>query len=278
MKTSLPKSLYIELLKKVLISHSNIGSFEHHPLKIVNSNWKTAFLYPLDRLLRKRNFAITKLKFVLKEKRLNGYDWPANADTMIGLGRLNNIEDCFHSIIKDNVPGDFIEAGVWRGGAAILMKALLKEFKVVDKKVWLADSFQGLPKPNMEKFSADKGNNLYKLKILNVGLDEVKNNFRKYDLLDQQVVFLKGWFKDVLPTASMEKIALLRLDADMYESTLQALTHLYPKLSLGGYIIIDDYHAFPNCKQAVDEYRKAHLINTPIIKIDAEAIFWRRDI
>ena len=124
-------SLYIELLKKVLIDFSKINSYEYHPLTIIKPNWKTAALFPIDKLLRKRNFAICKLKFVSEEKRLNGYDWPAYADTMIGLNRLNNIEYCIHSIINDKIEGDFIETGVWKGGATILMRAILKEFGVV---------------------------------------------------------------------------------------------------------------------------------------------------
>ena len=132
------ESLYIELLKKSLIDYSKINSFEYHPLTIVNANWKTALLYPIDKLLRTRNFAIWKLKYVNKDKRLNGYDWPANAFTMIGLNRLNNIEDCIHSILKNNIPGDFIETGVRRGGATILMRSNL----LTQSRVWTEELMQ----------------------------------------------------------------------------------------------------------------------------------------
>ena len=114
-------SPYIDLLKKTLIDYSNINRYEYHPLEIVKPNWKTFILYPIHKLLKRRNFAITKTKYVTKQDRLNGYDWPANAFTMIGLNRLNNIEDCIQTILKDNIAGDFIETGVWRGGATILM-------------------------------------------------------------------------------------------------------------------------------------------------------------
>lgn len=270
------QSLYLELLKRSLIDYSKINSYEYHPLSIVNSNWKTAFLYPLDKILRLRNFAICKLKFVEKEKRLNGYDWPANADTMIGLNRLNNIELCIYNILKDNIEGDFIETGVWRGGATIFMRAVLKESGISDRHVWVADSFIGLPKPNTEKYKVDKNNKLHSLKILSASLDEVKNNFSKYNLLDEQVVFLKGWFKDTLPDAPIKKLALLRLDGDLYESTIQSLTYLYPKLTVGGYVIIDDYNAFEYCKKAVNDYRAEHSITNEIIEIDKEAVYWRK--
>jgi O-methyltransferase len=272
------QSLYLELLKKTLIDYSKINSYEYHPLTIVNANWKTAFLFPIDKLLRKRNFAISKLKYVSREERLNGYDWPANADTMIGLNRLNNIEHCIRSIIIDNIQGDFIETGVWRGGATILMRAILKEFEIKNRLVWVADSFQGLPKPDIINYKADRGNKLHTIKILTATLDEVKTNFKKYDLLDDQVVFLEGWFKDTLPKAPIDKLAIIRLDGDMYESTIQSLTNLYPKLSLGGYIIIDDYNAFPNCKQAVEDYRNKYNITNSIHLIDREAIYWRKEL
>ena len=162
----MPSSHYIDLLKKTLIDSGKIGGVEYHPLTIVNPHWKTAPLFWLDKLLRLRNFAIGKMKFVAEEKRLNGMDWPAQAKTMIGLKRLDNIEDCMTTVLKENIPGDFIETGVWRGGATILMRAILKEQNVEDRKVWLADSFQGLPPPDVRKYKADKGNQLHRQKIL----------------------------------------------------------------------------------------------------------------
>ena len=120
---------------------------EVHPLHIVNPNWKTFLLYPLDKLLRTRNFSIGKLKFVDRQERLNGLDWPASAKTMIGYKRLTNIEECIRVIHDEQIPGDLIETGVWRGGAVIFMKAVLRELNSTDRIVWLADSFQGLPKP-----------------------------------------------------------------------------------------------------------------------------------
>lgn len=270
------ESLYLELLKKTLTDYRNADSWEMHPLSIVNRNWKTGFLYPVDKLLRKRNFGIHKLKYVSAFNRSNGYDWPAQADTMIGMNRLSNIEWCMLEVLRGNIPGDFIETGVWRGGATIFMRAVLKEYGIADRSIWLADSFEGLPPPDAEKYPADKGNYLHGLKILSASLDEVKRNFRKYDLLDDQVRFLPGWFEDTLPGAPIERLAVLRLDGDMYASTIQALDALYPKLSVGGFVIIDDYNAFPNCKKAVEDYREAHGITDAIMEIDREAVYWRK--
>ncbi len=216
------------------------------------------------------------MKYVDKQERLNGYDWPSNAFTMIGLNRLNNIEDCIRTILKDNIQGDFIETGVWRGGATIFMRALLKELGIKDKTVWLADSFKGLPKPNSKSYPADEGIDLYNRPILTCSLEEVQNNFRIFGLLDKQVQFLSGWFKDTLPIAPVKNLSLLRLDGDLYESTLIALEHLYPKLSVGGFVIIDDYNAFPFCKAAVDDYRMKINCEELMIEIDNEAIYWRK--
>lgn len=269
------KSPYLDLLKKVLIDYDKIGSMESHPLSIVNPNWKNFFLYPLDKLLRTRNFSINKLKYVSKDDRIEGLDWPADAKTMIGYKRLTNIEYCIRIIKEDGIEGDLIETGVWRGGAAIFMKAVLKELKITDKILWLADSFQGLPKPK-KKYVIDELSSLHKQRILKVSKEEVEENFRLYDLLDDQVKFIEGWFDETLPKAPIQKLSLLRLDGDLYESTIIALESLYPKLAIGGFVIIDDYNAFQFCKKAVLDYRLTNDINENMIEIDNEAIFWRK--
>ena len=152
-----------------------------------------------------------------------GRDWPARAHTMIGLKRLANLRMCVEQVLTDGVPGDLIETGVWRGGATILMRAILKARGVTDRVVWVADSFAGLPAPNAGQFPLDEGINLHRFPQLAVSLERVQDNFRRYGLLDGQVRFLKGWFRDTLPAAPIERLAVLRLDGDLYESTIQAL-------------------------------------------------------
>jgi O-methyltransferase len=117
---------------------------------------------------------------------------------------------------------------------------------------------------------------LHTFACLAVSLAEVKRNFTRYGLLDDQVCFLEGWFKDTFPTAPINQIAVLRLDGDMYESTTDALVHLYDKVSPGGYVIIDDYGCIGNCKAAVDDFRRSRRITDPIQQIDWSGIFWRR--
>lgn len=195
--------------------------------------------------------------------------------SMIGRKRLDNIQHCLDNIRADSIPGDIIETGVWRGGAAIFMRGYLAAHDMSQRKVWVADSFEGLPIPSLPQddgydFSADK------MPILAVSLDEVKENFRRYDLLDDQIIFLKGWFKDTLPQAPIEKIALARLDGDLYESTMDALNALYHKIVPGGYIIIDDYGDFEPCRRAVDEFRTRFDIKDEIQVIDWTGIYWRK--
>jgi hypothetical protein len=205
-----------------------------------------------------------------------GRDWPSKAHTMIGARRLRQLRDACETVLKEGVPGDFIETGVWRGGACILMRAVLAAHHVKDRKIWCADSFAGLPQPNPEHYPADRGDQHHSYPQLAVDLETVRNNFEKYDLFDGQVVFLKGWFKDTLPTAPIERLAVLRLDGDMYESTMQALESLYDKVSPGGFVIVDDYGAVPACRAAVHDFRNRRNVLETLIAIDWGGVFWRK--
>jgi hypothetical protein len=210
------------------------------------------------------------------ELREIGRDHPLVGHTMIGMRRLDNIQLCLEDVIQNQIPGDCIETGVWRGGATILMAAILKAYGETDRRVWVADSFAGVPPPNAEKYPHDLNLCLHATPYLAVSMETVQKNFKKYNLLDNQVVFLKGWFKDTLPEAPVDKIALLRLDGDLYESTMDSLTALYPKLSIGGYAIIDDYNAIGACRAAVTDYRESHGITDPIIRIDNDGVYWKK--
>jgi O-methyltransferase len=207
--------------------------------------------------------------------RQEGYDWPGDAETMVGLKRLDNLRDCIEDVLRNEIPGDLIETGVWRGGSCIFMRAALKTYGDPDRIVWVADSFEGLPKASGE-YVADNGSWYWEYNhVLAVSLAEVKANFRRYGMLDERVRFLKGWFKETLPTAPIERLAILRLDGDMYESTIDVLRALYPKLSAGGYCIIDDY-ALDECKKAVTDYRAVHGITDPLHMVDWTGAYWKK--
>jgi hypothetical protein len=212
----------------------------------------------------------------IRQLRENGEDWPLVAHTMIGMKRLDNLQYCVEKVIAENVPGDLIETGVWRGGAAIFMRAILKAYGVTDRRVLAADSFEGLPAPNPLQFPKDADDSHHENAYLAISLEEVKMNFERYGLLDEQVVFIKGWFRDTLPDVPADSLAVLRLDGDMYESTWDALTNLFPKLSVGGYVIIDDYKVVPGCRAAVEDFRRQHNIVDEIHEIDWAGVYWRR--
>jgi O-methyltransferase len=211
------------------------------------------------------------------QTRAAGRDWPATAETMIGLFRLQNLQECIADILQRGVPGDLIETGVWRGGACIFMRAVLKAFGDAKRTVWLADSFQGLPRPDAKTYPADAGDMLWAARELAVSIETVRANFERYGLLDDQVRFLPGWFRDSLPAAPIGQPALLRLDGDMYESTMVALRSLYPKVSPGGYVIVDDYGAIASCRQAVTDFRAEFAIRNELRSIDWTGVFWRID-
>lgn len=200
---------------------------------------------------------------------------PLFTHSMIGNLRMDNIQYCAERIFESGVKGDFVETGVWQGGACIFMRGLQVAYEQKKRNIWVCDSFEGLPVP---EYKQDESFDLNKKKqpMLAVSQEVVEDNFRSYDLLDNNVKFLKGWFKDTLPNAPIKKIALLRLDGDLYASTMDALNALYHKVEPGGFIIIDDYIAFPPCKQAVDEFRETHNITETMHEVDWTAVYWQK--
>ncbi len=264
---------YLELMRRCLTRYG-LGD-DLVPLVPVKL-WKRRALEPLSRVLGYRDIALVRRRPVADEGRLNGADWPLLAETMVGLLRIENLQACIEQVLRDGVPGDLIETGVWRGGATILMRAVLVTRGAGDRAVWVADSFQGLPRPKVEHV-ADREDPHWTQPYLAVPIEEVRANFERYGLLDDKVRFLPGWFSDTLPGAPVEALSVLRVDGDMYGSTMDVLTNLYPKLSVGGYAIVDDFGAVPGCRRAVNDYRAAHGISEPMTKIDWTGVFWRRE-
>lgn len=263
--------LYLDLLKKCL---TRTGFSEGLEPWLPDPGLETAVLWPVRQLLARKGVSLARPgNPTLRE---DGRDWPAQAETMIGWERLNNIQECVTDVVRSGVPGDLIETGVWRGGGTIFMRAVLAALGDSTRTVWVADSFEGLPKPDAERYPLDAGDRHWKKARLQVSMEDVQANFARYGLLDHNVKFLKGWFKDTLPTAPIERLAVARLDGDMYGSTMDALQALYPKLSVGGYLIVDDYGAVAGCKAAVEDYRRDRGIIDPIKRIDWAGVFWRK--
>lgn len=273
-----PSILYLDIMKKSL--SFSLWQEPGIPIETFNytrSRFKIFCINILSSILRKKQYQIVTIPIPdCDKKELGMLWWSTHAETMIGLKRLENIQFCVENIIKDKIQGDLIETGVWRGGSCIFMRAILAAYGITDRLVFVADSFEGVPKPDEKRYPQDKGDMLYLEKLLAVSEEEVTANFKKYDLLDNQVVFLKGWFNETLPIAPIDNLALMRLDGDMYQSTIESLKYLYTKLSVGGYCIIDDY-ALKGCKQAVDDFRRQNMITTPIQQIDWTGIYWRKE-
>jgi len=282
---------YISLLKKSLVGDLYIENeyrfINTISLLLRNSRFSFPDIFNVNRdsdmyhLLKKQKHDGNTLTLV--QRNADGSTEPAYrmrnftelAHTMIGTKRMDNIQQCIETVLEEDVAGDFIETGVWRGGATIFMRGVLAAYGIHDRIVWVADSFQGVPSPT---YPQDAGFDISKqvFPFLAVSKDEVAELFNRYELLDQQVKFLVGWFKDTLLTAPIKSIAVLRLDGDLYESTMDALNPLYAKVTTGGFIIVDDYYSCPPCKRAIDDFRIAQRIADDIIQIDDQSIFWRK--
>ena len=259
------RSLYLNLLVGA-VTHTLYSPVDNRPIP---EDVRRAFREELEK---------TGEWFELKtpeEDRAEGRDRPVYAQTMIGLERIRHLRECAETAVIDGVKGDFVEAGAWRGGASLLMRGVLAAHGDRERRVVVADSFEGLPPPNPERYPKDAGDINHQAEELAVSLEEVRANFERYGLLDEQVCFVQGWFRDTLPSLAAEEWALIRLDGDLYESTMDGLRNLYPRLQPGGFLIVDDF-GFDNCRAAVEDYRREHQISEPIERIDWAGAFWRR--
>ena len=268
------ESLYLDLLKKSLTRY--LFPEKYHPVAGEKGSFRGVLYEPVRRVLEAKRYQLVRTQPVDAEARFEGRDWPGEAETMIGVRRLDHLQSCITDILHRGVPGDFVECGVWRGGASIFMRAVLAAYDDQTRKVWLADSFQGLPRPDPLKYPADAGDRHWTAPGLAVSMETVKANFAKYGLLDDRVLLLPGWFSETLPKAGIDQIALLRCDGDMYSSTTDVLENLYARVVVGGYVIVDDYGDVDGCRAAVDDFRRDNRIHEQVERI-GPSIAWRRD-
>lgn len=283
MKNQALYAQYVELLKTSLLDwhHTNCDAAHNMPIEwiVVRKTPKKILYGVLSALVSLAGLKLVKpdRKSIEQRRKLreSGLDWPPFAKTMVGRKRLDNIQMIVETLVQDKIAGDVIETGVWRGGASIFTRLMLNINGAQDKVLYACDSFEGLPPPDAKTYPADEGDQHHTFKMLAVSQDEVAENFRLFGALGENVKFIEGFFEQSLVTPPCEKFSLLRLDGDMYSSTIQALEPLYPRLEKGGFIIIDDY-ALPACRLAVEDYRKAHTINEPIVDIDGVGAYWRK--
>lgn len=274
----MPKSPYQEFLRKLRRASQRYLTTRYTPEKKRLRNLYISLMENCltNSIYQDPSFTKQGMKDFDPKLREFGWDWPSVAHTMIGRRRMSNLRSLVENVILHGIPGDLIETGVWRGGACIYMRAILEAYGISDRRVWVADSFEGLPPPNPNEYPSDSGDVFHTYTELIVPLEEVQRNFSRYGLLDDQVVFLKGWFRDTLSTAPIDKLAILRLDGDMYESTTNALESLYDKLSIGGFVIVDDYHMVESCRKAVEDFRLSRGITDVIQEIDNVGVYWQK--
>ena len=265
-------TLYLDLLRRCLTR----SAFPETYAPYTGKNRLRRALARLATAFAKRPVELVRRVTFNAHDRAEGLDWPADGETMIGDKRLAHLQGLVEDVVRRGVEGDLLETGVWRGGAIILMRAALEIFGDRTRRVWAADSFAGLPAPDPARYPADAGLDLHEFTQLAVPLETVKANIARYGWLDDRVKFLPGWFEDTLPKAPIERLAILRLDGDYYSSTTHALDALYPKVSVGGYVVVDD-HSIDACRQAMTDYRAAHGVTEPIEPIDTSGVFWRKD-
>lgn len=269
---------YLASLKRFLTRYK----FEPEEMWILPTFWSTGWTWKLRIWAVMHHSKLQFLRWVsllglqrvhyIDEKRRDGKDWPVAAETMVGLTRLNQLHAALDYVVKNSIPGDLLEAGVWRGGAGIFMAAYLEVHGLQDRKVYLADSFEGLPPPT-GRHEADAMSRFHKWTYLAVGKEEVVRNFRKYDVSLDQVEFLEGFFGDSLPSADVRNLALLRMDGDMYESTVDILVNLYHKVSEGGIVIVDDW-GIPQAQMAVRDFLGEAGKDIEFQAIDDSAVFF----
>lgn len=263
--------LYIDLIKRCVLNIPYVDA-ELNPIQ-PHGKLRTAILS----IFKSAHIQLAHQRRGNYERRIAGHDFSDIAHSMLSFRRLDNIQACIETILREDIAGDLIETGVMRGGAVILMRAILKAYGVHDRTVWAADSFEGLPPPNPQDYPDDAGAQWHLRPLTEVGVEHIRRNFERYGLFDDQVQFLPGWFRDTLPKAPIQRLALLRLDGDLYESTMDALVPLYPKLTPGGFVIVDDYN-LPMCEKAVNDYRKKMGVDDEIIAIDDAGIYWRKSV
>ena len=262
---------HLDLLKKFIIRYNfdsdlyKLQTIETYPGKL---KFISLFLYFLP-----RNWTIARLISPPQlEIRANGQDWPISAESMIGLHRMNQLHEALDTVRTEEIPGDIVETGIWRGGAVIFAASYLTLYSMADRKVIGCDSFEGLPAPD-DRYPIDKKDIHSTIDVLKVSLEQVTENLRKYQLDMTKVLLVKGWFKDTLPTLNTNEIAILRLDGDMYSSTIEALNSLYEKVAPGGFVIIDDY-CLEGAKKVVEDFFEG---NYPkMVEIDGTGAYFRK--
>jgi hypothetical protein len=255
----------MNIIKKIFtkeIKDLNLTNNSRLNNNIITQRGNLDSLFPSD---------FTKLEIELIEA-VNNY-------TMTSPERLVSLSRAIEYIETQNIKGDIVECGVWKGGSMMLIAQKLKLLKNTNRKLYLFDTFEGMVKPSEsdidilnrsavdlyinenEKFSGDN-------EWCFSSLSDVKANLVKTEYPQDNLIFVKGPVEKTLPHKNISKIALLRLDTDWYESTKHELETLYDKLEIGGILIIDDYGHWNGARKAVDEFILKNKLNLFLNRVD----------
>ena len=198
--------------------------------------------------------------------------------TMTSPERIAAVIQAVRYIHDNNIPGDLVECGVWRGGSAMAMAMTLKSIGATDRKIYLFDTFEGMTEPTDEdvshhgrsaeqEFQASGGRGEISTWCLG-SLEEVKVNLSQTGYPEQNINYVKGKIEETVPGIMPDQIALLRLDTDWYESTKHELEHMFPVLSSEGVLILDDYGHWQGARKAVDDYISSNKIRILLSRTD----------
>ena len=177
-------------------------------------------------------------------------------------------------LVNSQIEGAIVECGVWRGGSMLTMLETLKQYSVINRDIYLYDTFTGMSTPSKEDgiFAHEKFKELQtgedKSNWCCADLNDVKSTINLSEYPNEKLHYVKGKIEDTVPGTIPDKISLLRLDMDWYSPTIHALTYLYPKVQSGGVIILDDYGHWDGCKQAVDRFVEENDVNLLLNRID----------
>jgi hypothetical protein len=199
--------------------------------------------------------------------------------TMTSVERMYALWQSVRHVVETDVRGDVVECGVWRGGSSLIAARALMSLGETARTVWLYDTFEGMSAPTERDVSAtgeeivpqwdslrhDRANPL----LCYADLDDVKATMSRSEYPGERIRYVEGKVEETIPADAPETIAVLRLDTDWYESTRHELEHLYPRLSPGGILVLDDYGAWQGARQAVDEYFADHPAPPLLQRIDA---------
>lgn len=197
--------------------------------------------------------------------------------TMTSPERMYSLYKSTEYVINNNIPGDIVECGVWRGGSSMVCALTMIKMQSTDKKIYMYDTYSGMSEPTEKDVDFEGNPSINKWKKMErdehnkwdyASLKEVKNNMRKTNYPDEKIIYIKGKVENTIPEKIPEKISILRLDTDWYESTYHELIHLFPRLSKNGVLIIDDYGHWQGSKEAVDNYIEENKVKILLNRVD----------